>query len=286
MRLRTHVAMFLVGLFSLAAAAAIGRAVYRRTAMLSRPVPVVVAARDIEAYRVIREEDVTVTDMAAAVQALGVFRDTRDVVGLVARGHIPQGVPVLRALVATEAPYAAPEQALLRLPVSPGRMPAGLRPGQRLDLWNGPRLLARDVRVVAVGDGELTVAVDQRAVPEVLAAAERGTLWPVVAPQERLPVPSPTPTPTPTATPTATPTPTPTPTSTPTPTPVPHVRVRLDLVQRVNVRSGPGMDFPVIAQAAPGARFTLVGEEGGWTQVCCVGDVRGWIRSDLLEDVP
>lgn len=53
---------------------------------------------------------------------------------------------------------------------------------------------------------------------------------------------------------------------------------------RVNVRSGPGTDFDVVAQAPQGARLDLVGrnEAGDWWQVCCVDGQRGWITDELI----
>lgn len=73
--------------------------------------------------------------------------------------------------------------------------------------------------------------------------------------------------------------PSPTPTATPRPKPVAVV-----LNPRVNVRSGPGTDFDVVAQAPQGARLDLVGrnEAGDWWQVCCVNGQRGWITDELI----
>ncbi len=283
--------MLAVGGFALIVAVLVGRAVYRRAEALSRQIPVVVAREDIEAYQTIRAEDVTVQMMPAVAEQIGVFSDVAEVTGRMALGRIPQGAPVLRALVATATPYIeGAGDVLLSLAVLPERLPLELRPGQRLDLWDmdRDRLLAQDAELIAVGDGSITVVVDQAQAEALMAASERGALWPVLAPRERRPTPTPTVTPTPTPTPVPTPTRTPTPTFTPSPSPTPisRVRVRLDLVRRVNVRSGPGLAYRPIAQAAAGARFTKVDEEGEWTQVCCVGDVRGWIRSDLLEEVP
>ncbi|MEZ4766810.1 MAG: SH3 domain-containing protein [Caldilineales bacterium] len=80
-----------------------------------------------------------------------------------------------------------------------------------------------------------------------------------------------------TSTPTATPTPSPTSTATPTPT-------RGGLVDnvRLNVRSGPGLSFPVILTVPPDYPFTILSEsaDGGWLNVCCVEDgSTGWVSS-------
>ncbi len=112
------------------------------------------------------------------------------------------------------------------------------------------------------------------------------------------PVP-PTPTPTtvpPTATPvppTATPIP-PTPTPeppTPTPepptaTPEPEPETPQAVASRnMNVRSGPGTDFAVIASANSGDSFYITGknEDGSWYQVCCfAGEEKGWLSASLV----
>lgn len=60
---------------------------------------------------------------------------------------------------------------------------------------------------------------------------------------------------------------------------------------RANVRSGPGLDFPIVAKANPGDTFTVVGksQDGEWWQVCCVngsdeaqGDT-AWLASVVVE---
>ena len=51
---------------------------------------------------------------------------------------------------------------------------------------------------------------------------------------------------------------------------------------RLNVRSGPGLDFPIILTVAPDYPFTILGEsdDGGWLNVCCVEDgSAGWVSS-------
>ncbi len=97
---------------------------------------------------------------------------------------------------------------------------------------------------------------------------------------------------TPTATATATATPTPTPTATPTPTvtvtatvtpaPTPIVRVG---ERGVNIRAGPGLNYPVWEVAESGRVLTVVGRNatGGWWQVCCTQDGRiGWVAAMLV----
>lgn len=94
------------------------------------------------------------------------------------------------------------------------------------------------------------------------------------------PEPPATPTPTAFPTPTATerPTPTPSPTSTPA---APTARV---LAEPVNLRSGPGTDFPPLGIARLGEAYTLQGRsaDGEWYQVCCVRDAPAWINAGLI----
>lgn len=97
--------------------------------------------------------------------------------------------------------------------------------------------------------------------------------------------------PPPTATPTFTPlpasaTPTPIPTDTPTvtftPTPTPFVQVRSGLI---SLRTGPGVNYPLVAQLGPGIPVALVGRntEGDWYQICCVNDASVWVAARHVE---
>jgi uncharacterized protein YraI len=74
--------------------------------------------------------------------------------------------------------------------------------------------------------------------------------------------------------------PSPTPTNTPEPKPYAIVRN-----PRVNVRSGPGIDFAAVGQAQQGARLEIIGrdEAGDWWQVCCVNGQKGWISDELVS---
>jgi len=118
------------------------------------------------------------------------------------------------------------------------------------------------------------------------------------------PTPTPTPTitptllPTSTVTPTATITPTPTPTATviptvtatpipptPTITPTPAAQVRITS-ESANVRSGPGLVFPVIGSVRQGETYNVTGvnPSGTWWRICCLsGEKEGWVRSDLVS---
>ena len=90
-----------------------------------------------------------------------------------------------------------------------------------------------------------------------------------------------TPTPTATATPTATPTATATAMPTATVTSTPTRGGSVDNV-RLNVRSGPGLNFPIILTVDPDYPFTILGAsgDGDWLNVCCVEDgSAGWVSS-------
>ncbi|MBE3596841.1 MAG: N-acetylmuramoyl-L-alanine amidase [Hydrogenibacillus sp.] len=50
-------------------------------------------------------------------------------------------------------------------------------------------------------------------------------------------------------------------------------------VQRLNVRNGPGTDWPVITQINPGTRYPLVGEQGDWRKIRLPDGQSGWIAA-------
>ena len=78
------------------------------------------------------------------------------------------------------------------------------------------------------------------------------------------------------------PTATPQATATPVVAPTPYVEVQSDTL---NVRLGPGTDYPVLGQVVLGDRFTLVGrnEAGDWLVVCCVDEQAGWVTARLVS---
>lgn len=95
------------------------------------------------------------------------------------------------------------------------------------------------------------------------------------------------PTATPTLTATATPSPTASPTATGTPTaapaPTPFVRVSEG---GVNIRSGPGLNYPILEVAEGQRILAVVGRNasGGWWQVCCTRDGgQGWVAAMLVS---
>ena len=69
---------------------------------------------------------------------------------------------------------------------------------------------------------------------------------------------------------------------------VPGSSVKLQFTQDVvNIRSGPGTNYPIMDRRYNGDVMDLVGEFSGtadqaiWLQVCCSGADRGWVRTDL-----
>lgn len=98
------------------------------------------------------------------------------------------------------------------------------------------------------------------------------------------PTPSETPTPTASATPTETPTETAAPP--PTITSTPFVVVESGLV---SLRTGPGVQYPLVAQLGPDLPITIVGkdsaEETGWYQLCCVSQQPVWISAQAVRVV-
>lgn len=100
-----------------------------------------------------------------------------------------------------------------------------------------------------------------------------------------VPPPSATPTPTETNTPLIpTDTPSPTITPTPTPSPTPYIIVASGLV---NLRTGPGLEYPLVAQLGPNIPVAIVGQnpEGTWYQICCVNGDSVWVAEEHVSVV-
>lgn len=64
--------------------------------------------------------------------------------------------------------------------------------------------------------------------------------------------------------------------------PTPFVEVQSD---SLNVRMGPGTDFPIVGQLSAGSRLALVGrnEPGDWLVVCCIDGRPGWVAARLVD---
>ncbi len=88
----------------------------------------------------------------------------------------------------------------------------------------------------------------------------------------------------PTFTPTPTVTPTPTKTPTPTPTPLPTYVAEIT-GELVNLRSGPGDSYDVLAIIPRGETVELMGktDDGEWIMVRAGDGEEGWIYKDLLQ---
>jgi hypothetical protein len=91
-------------------------------------------------------------------------------------------------------------------------------------------------------------------------------------------VPTESPSPTETESPTPTMTPTDTPVPTPTITPTPYIVVESGLVA---LRSGAGVEFPLVAQLGPNIPIAITGQnpEGNWYQLCCVNGTTVWVAA-------
>ncbi len=146
----------------------------------------------------------------------------------------------------------------------------------------------------AAGAGEVAAAAPET-VPEVVGESQ-GVAVEAEAPTAEPPfTPSPTlglevtPTPLPTETPPPTETPLPTDTPPPlteTPVPQPIIRVDGSLDTSINVRGGPGTNYPIVGQLLPGQEMPVTGRsaDGTWWQLDLspVGGTSGWIYGQLV----
>lgn len=122
------------------------------------------------------------------------------------------------------------------------------------------------IAVALVGYNLLSLAFGKPPTPTPVATVSPGQTPVASATTDALTSPTPLPTLTPTTTPLA---------STPA---VPEVTVVADLL---NVRSGPGLTFDIIATVPSGTVFRAEGrtEDGLWLLVCCVGGQWGWVAN-------
>ncbi len=190
------------------------------------------------------------------------------------------------------APFAVLDASLTSLGAADAqRQPAvELTRGQKGALAGVAVLLGSCVLAACLGGWWLVRAVSRpQPTPLVIYVTAASTPAPTAIPTEAI---RPSATPTPTAT--ATTLPTPLATATPTvgatatvaaiPTPTPIARVAVSDV-RVNVRAGPGLEYPVKSVAEPGTFFDLVARtrDQAWAQVCCFSDgSSGWIVAAYL----
>lgn len=114
--------------------------------------------------------------------------------------------------------------------------------------------------------------------PGTLAPGEIATATPMTAAATATP-PAPE---SPLLIPTATPIPTFTPT--PTTTPTPFILVESGLV---SLRTGPGPDYPLVAQLGPNIPVSIVGQnpEGTWFLICCVNGQSVWVAKSHVQAI-
>jgi hypothetical protein len=106
--------------------------------------------------------------------------------------------------------------------------------------------------------------------------APGGDLLPTPTAAELLPTPTPFIPPTPT--------PLPTPTFTPAPTPTPFILVESGYVA---LRTGPGPDYPLVAQLGPNIPIAIVSRnpQGTWYEICCVNGFSVWVAASHVRVV-
>lgn len=82
--------------------------------------------------------------------------------------------------------------------------------------------------------------------------------------------------------PSPTPTPIPTETPTPGPTATPFIVVESGYVA---LRTGPGVQYPLVAQLGPGIPIAIVGRntQGDWYEVCCVNGASVWVAASHVR---
>ncbi len=301
-RLRVVLWRLVAALLALAVALIVTWLVERRLQALGQPVAVLVAREAIPAYTAIRPEQVQVVYLPSAAVGADVLHDPDELAGRLTRSELPAGAPIYGSQVALAGELRHTDDGravILTLTVEPAHAPGDLlRPGRRVDAWLDGRLLAGDLRVVAVSDlpdGRLAVAVEagQEVTVRLIAASGRTGLSLTLSPLVRLPTATAPPT---TAAPTSTPAPslacpalTPAFTATPSPTPSPTPGVAVvkpGPAQGLNVRARPGTNYPVIATLRAGSRLTPIARdaEGKWVEVCCVADGQsGWVLAELVD---
>jgi uncharacterized protein YgiM (DUF1202 family) len=73
-----------------------------------------------------------------------------------------------------------------------------------------------------------------------------------------------------------------TPTDTATPTPAPK-SCQVTAAEALNLRSGPGTSYPVIAWLQPGDVLTITQQSNGWVQVTTPTGAAGWVNSNYCK---
>ena len=162
-------------------------------------------------------------------------------------------------------------------------VPPGTNPDTVLPVQPTPLPTPTPVAEQATPTPIVVQPIEQTPGGQPTAAATTSLLTPVVTPgaspeatesSEPNLLPTPTPTSPPPAEPTATPTETAT--ATPAPTATPYVLVASGLVA---LRTGPGLDYPLLAQLGPSIPVAIIGrsEDGDWLEICCVSGQSAWV---------
>jgi hypothetical protein len=138
----------------------------------------------------------------------------------------------------------------------------------------------------------LTACSAETSSPIISSSTEAASLQstseqPTVQPATPALRPTFTPTPSPEPTATNTPVPTVTPTPLPTATPQPMVTVNETLTTPINVRAGPGTNYPIVGHFEPGQQAIVTGrnEEQSWWQVNLNIEKTGspgWVHGELV----
>ncbi len=174
MRKRTLISA-LIGLAALIAALLVARLVARQVQAQVISAPVVVAKHIILPQTLITADMLTTREFPRAITSAPIYRDPKELVGLVARVEIVPDAPIFKsyAVSAPDARFSADAQAVaVALKVDTPRAVGGLiAAGQRVDVWRiakaqpprdldpqtllalrgaGVELVARDLRVLAV----------------------------------------------------------------------------------------------------------------------------------------
>ena len=185
---------------------------------------------------------------------------------------------------------ATPPQASIPAPAAgETRAGAGAEPGAPARRGLNPLVIGGAIAAVIIIIAVIAVLAmggdDGKKAAVVPTATE--TLTPTDVPTDT-PEPTATNTPTDTPEPTATDTPQPTNTATPTNTPTytatPRTTTATIAVERANVRSGPGFDYPVIGTLGrdEDALVNGISEDRGWYQIV-FGPQLGWISAETVR---
>ncbi|MEX1020353.1 MAG: SH3 domain-containing protein [Litorilinea sp.] len=192
---------------------------------------------------------------------------------------VPPGVDPSRLIPVPTATWT-PTPTLTSTPL------ATVTPQDDAPLTGSPEAESMQTVTASTSDAPVTTVVTTPAPPDPSAPpVQVSTDTPVAPPILPTPtvdrsrvvvfVPGPTPA-APAIPPTETPTPLPTPT--PTATPTPFVLVDAGLV---SLRSGPGVEYPLVAQLGPDIPIAVVARnpEGTWLQICCVNAQSVWVAA-------